>query len=136
MSVSGRSVAAAGTEAASDTASRLALAGLMIGAGTLHFVVPRAYDRMVPRALGRPRPWTLASGVAEITAGVLLAVPRTRRAGAWFTAALLVGVLPANVDAAVRGGMPARGWLGSATAAWLRLPLQIPLIWWALRHRT
>lgn len=130
-----RWVPAAPGEAPTETASRLALAGLMVGTGSLHFVVPRAYDRLIPRVLGQPRPWTLASGVAEIAAGALLGVPRTRRVGAWAVAAVLVGVFPANVDAAVRGGMPARGWLGSATAAWLRLPLQVPLVWWALRHR-
>lgn len=107
----------------------------MVGAGVLHFVAPQAYDRLVPRALGPPRPWTLASGAAEAAAGVLLAVPATRGLGARAVAGVLVAVFPANVDAALRGGMPARGWLGSPVVAWLRLPLQVPLIRWALRHR-
>jgi uncharacterized membrane protein len=116
-------------------ASRLALAALLTCTGTLHFMYPRAYDRMIPEMLGAPRVWTLASGAAEVASAALLAVPRTKRLGAWAIAALLVAVFPSNIDAALSGGMPARGWLGSAQVAWLRLPLQLPLIWWALSHR-
>lgn len=122
-------------ETGGKAASRYVLALFMFSAGALHFVSPRVYDRMVPDILGAPRFWTLASGAAEIASGVLLAVPKTKRIGSWFVAALLVAVFPANIDAALQGGMPARGWLGSPVVAWLRLPLQLPLIWWALQYR-
>lgn len=107
----------------------------MTGAGTLHFAVPAAYDRLVPKWLGEPRLWTLASGAAEVASGALLAWPRTRRAGAWAVVAVLVGVFPANVQVALDGGLPgASGLLASPVAAWLRLPLQVPLVLWAFRH--
>ena len=76
-----------------------------------------------------------ATGVLEIGAGVLVAIPATRRLGAWLSAVVLVGVWPANVQMALDGGLPGAGFpLGSAVVAWLRVPLQIPLIVWALRQ--
>src|ERR1035437_2949307 len=81
----------------------------------------------------RPRP---AGGVAEIICALLLLTPRTRRLGAWATVALLVAVLPANVQMALDGGYPDAPFpANSAVGAWLRLPLQVPLVWWALSLR-
>ena len=105
----------------------------MVVAGTAHFVVPVFYDRMIPRLLGPPRPWVYASGVAEVAGGVLLASARTRRVGAWWVAALLVLVFPGNVKMALDGGVDGSGPLAGPTAAWFRLPLQVPLVWWAWR---
>jgi uncharacterized membrane protein len=118
-------------------ASLLTLAAFMVGAGTLHFVIPSSYARIVPRVFGagNARALVLASGAVEMAAGMLLVVPRTRRLGAWVTAALLVAVFPANVRMALDGGIPGEGFpLGSPVVAWLRLPLQVPLVWWAWTH--
>lgn len=107
----------------------------MVVAGTLHFVIPASYERIVPRSLGNARALVAVSGVAEIGAGVLLAFRPTRRAGAWLAAALLMAVFPANVQMALDGGIPGKGFpLGSPIVAWLRLPLQVPLVLWALNH--
>ncbi|MGI9015969.1 MAG: DoxX family protein [Euzebya sp.] len=110
------------------------LATVMVAAGVLHFVAPKPYDSIIPRVLpdAYRRPLTYASGVAEMTVGVMMLVPRTRRLGAQLTALLLVAVWPANIDAALRGGYPGLdGFFGTPTAAWLRVPLQLPLILWA-----
>lgn len=115
--------------------SRLALSALMVAAGVAHFLVPEPYERIVPGFLGRARLVVCASGVAEVVAGALLATPRTRRAGAWLSLGILVGVFPANVKMALDGGIEGYGFpIGSPVVAWLRLPLQIPLIVWAWRH--
>jgi uncharacterized membrane protein len=111
-------------------------AGAIMAVGVLHFVAPRPFDAIIPRALPAEarRPLTYASGAAEIACGALMAVPRTRRLGGRLTTVLLLAVWPANIDAALRGGYPGlAGFAGSAAAAWLRVPLQLPLIWWALR---
>jgi uncharacterized membrane protein len=122
-------------EAPGRHASRLALATLLVGLGALHFVITPSYERIVPRALGsgNARTLVLVSGAAEIAAGALLTVPRTRRLGAGMAAALFVVVFPANVQMALDSGIEGAGFpLGSPVVAWLRLPLQVPLVWWAL----
>jgi uncharacterized membrane protein len=111
------------------------LAAVLLGAGALHFVITSSYERIVPRGLGsgNARTIVLVSGAAEIAAGALLTVPRTRRLGAGLAAALLVAIFPANVQMALDGGIEGAGFpLGSPVVAWLRLPLQVPLVWWAL----
>ncbi len=116
-------------------ASLVLLIGMLAGVGTLHLIHPKPFDHLVPEALGNPRLWTYGSGAAEITGAALLAHPRTRRFGGWWAAALLVAVFPGNVKAALDGGMRgAPAPLDSAAVAWLRLPLQVPLVTWALRH--
>jgi uncharacterized membrane protein len=46
--------------------------------------------------------------------------------------ALFVAVFPANLKMAFDAGLPARGTRRAiALTAWLRLPLQVPLILWA-----
>ena len=63
---------------------------------------------------------------------------RTGRVGAWLTTALLVAVFPANVQMALDAGterqavpdMPVGRFRSIALA---RLPLQLPLVGWAVR---
>ena len=106
------------------------LATLMAGMGTLHMVAPRPFDALVPERLpGGPRTWTYLSGAAELACAAAVAHPRTRKAGALATAGLMAAVFPANVKMA-------RDWrrrpLPFRAAAYGRLPLQAPLIAWAL----
>src|SRR5436305_6843714 len=109
----------------------LALAGLLATAGVTHFATPRQYDAIVPRSLpGSPRVWTYVSGVAELATAAAIAYPQTRRLGGAAAAALFAAVFPANVKMA-------RDWRArpapARVAAYGRLPLQAPLIWWAVR---
>lgn len=116
------------------TATALSLAGLLLVAGAAHFVVPRSYERIVPRMFGDPAFWVRWSGVAEVGCAALVAVPRTRRFGALAAAVVFVVVYPANIKMALDGGVPGAGFpLGSTAVAWARLPLQVPLILWARR---
>ncbi len=117
-----------------SSTTALSLAGFLLVAGLAHFVVPRSYQRIVPRILGDPAFWVRWSGVAEIGCAALVAYPRTRRAGALAAAALFVAVFPANVKMALDGGVAGAPFpLGSSVVAWARLPLQVPLIVWAWR---
>ena len=112
----------------------LGLAAFLLVAGLAHFVVPRAYERIVPRLLADPAFWVRWSGVAELGCAALVGAPRTRRFGAYLTAAIFVAVFPANVQMALDGGVPGQPFpWGSPVVAWLRLPLQAPLIVWAWR---
>jgi uncharacterized membrane protein len=106
------------------------LAGLLGSSAVLHFARPRPFDSIVPRALpGSPRAWTYLSGAVELGLAVAVAAPRTRRTGALLTAGFFAAVLPANIKMA-------RDWENRPTplrtAAWARVPLQAPLIGWAL----
>ncbi|WP_405492266.1 hypothetical protein [Nocardia sp. NBC_00511] len=105
-----------------------ALASILLGAGTLHFALPKFYDATIPPQLpGKPRTYTQVSGVIEFGIGTLILVPRTRGFGARLAALLFIAVFPANVQMAydwVRSGRPAPLKAG----ALLRLPLQIPLV--------
>jgi uncharacterized membrane protein len=104
------------------------LAAVLGGSGVLHLLRPRTYEWLVPPELGPPRPWVLGSGVAEIAAGVLLAVPRSRRTGGRLAAALLVAFVPAHVHTFRVVDRRA-----TTVAAAVRLPLQIPLVRAALK---
>ena len=109
--------------------SPILLTALLAGAGATHFVKPGLYDAIVPRALpGSPRAWTYASGVAEVALAVAVAHPTTRRRGALAAAVLFVVVFPANVQMALDADS-----LGAKSIAYARLPLQLPLVWWAWR---
>ena len=102
-------------------------------AGATHFAAPGAYESLIPSVLGSPRTWVYGSGVAELACAVGLAVPRTRTVAAWATAVLFVAVFPGNVTMAVRAS--GRDALYRAVA-YGRLPLQAPLVWWAVAVAT
>jgi uncharacterized membrane protein len=100
-------------------------------AGVMHFVKPRAYQKIVPPYLPAPEILVYLSGIAEIAGGAGLMVPATRRwAGPWL-AATLAAVFPANLHMALHPEqyptIP-----GGAKALWGRLPIQILLISWVL----
>ena len=115
-------------------AAAIGLAGFLTVTGTTHFVVPRPYDAIVPRRLpGRRRAWTYVSGMAELATAALVAVPRTRRVGGLVAAGLFVAVFPANVKMAVDWARQPRRSPLQRLVAWMRLPLQVPLVTWAVR---
>jgi uncharacterized membrane protein len=98
--------------------------------GVLHFAHPAPFVAIVPRSLPRPELLVALSGVAELACAALVASPRTRRAGGLAAAALFAAVFPANVSMALRSRRRPRWY---RVVAWARLPLQIPLVGWALR---
>lgn len=116
-----------------DHVSALALSALLVSAGTTHLAKPQLFDPLVPRWLpGRRRAWSLGSGVAEVAVGIGVAVPRSRRLAATAAAALFVAVFPGNLTMAWRWRhRPPR----QQAVSLGRLPLQWPLVRWALAVR-
>ncbi len=112
-----------------ERAGGLGLAALLGLAGLAHFVAPQGFDDIVPKMLGNGRLWTYASGVAELVGAGLLSRPKTARLGGYYAAALFVIVFPANVYAAVKPVPP----FDNPILGYGRLPLQVPLVLWALR---
>lgn len=100
-------------------------------AGALHFVMPDAYERMVPPALPAPRPLVYCSGVAEIAGGVGLLRPTTRRLAGWWLIATLIAVFPANVHMAAHPDEYPT-FPGGARGLQARLPLQAVFVAWVL----
>ena len=109
---------------------RRCLALFLGGSTVAHVLRPGWFVPMIPDWVpGDPSLVHAAATVAEGTAALLLGSRRTARLGGWAAAAVFVGVFPANVQAVVDGGYDlAPGWLGTRTAAVLRLPLQLPLV--------
>ena len=114
---------------------RFIFAGIFTVSGVMHFAVPKIYIQIVPPFLPQPKALVLVSGAAEILGGVGLLIPRLRRAAGYSLAILLVAVFPANIYMAI-AHVPATGVAGNRWLQWIRLPLQLPLIWWALRYTT
>lgn len=99
-------------------------------AGIMHFVIPRQYQAIVPDYLPAHRELVVASGLAEIAGGMGVMHPRTRRAASWWSVATLIAVFPANLHMALhpdRYKVP-----GGRPALYLRLPVQLLFIGWAL----
>jgi uncharacterized membrane protein len=113
--------------------SRAALAAFFTFMGTMHFVIPRSFEAIVPATIAaRKREAVAVSGVAEIAGAALVLHPATRRFGRWWLLGLLIAVFPANIHMAVNPDQ-IRGldlqkvprW-----TLWARLPLQpLAMIW-------
>ena len=121
------------TESRLREAVRMLLAVLFVAAGMLHFVLPKAYEAIIPPGLPSPRALVLISGIAEVAGGIGLMVSPLRRLAAWGLIALLIAVFPANVYVAASperfAHLPLPAW-----ALWARLPLQFVLVtavWWS-----
>lgn len=115
-----------------DRVLRWTLTVFMVFAGSLHFIVPDVYVSMMPSALPAHLALVYISGVCEMLGGLGLILPQTRRLAAWGLVALLVAVLPANINMAVNH-LPLGKWETPVWALWARLPLQLLLIAWAYR---
>ena len=116
---------------ASRSATTTGLAVLFGVLGTLHFVKPEPFERIVPRSLPRKKGLVYASGAAELACAAGLLHPRTRRAAGLVSAGLLVAVFPANVQMAT--DLQRKGSTAAKAVGWARLPFQLPLIRWALK---
>ena len=100
-------------------------------AGAYHFLHPEFYVPMVPPYLPLHTELVHLSGLAEMVLGVLVLVPRTRRAAAWGIILLLIAIFPANIHIALNNVPVFGAKQGAGIWNWVRLPLQGVLIAWA-----
>lgn len=114
------------------------LAGLIGGSSVIHYVRPETFEGIVPSFLGDPRTWVYVSGVAETACAAALVYRPTRGRAGLATALLFVLVFPANLQMALdsvgsgAGSGSHTGLAYNPVVAFGRLPLQIPLVFWAL----
>jgi uncharacterized membrane protein len=104
------------------------MAAIYFIAGFNHFRNPRLYLKIIPPYFSNPKLLNGITGVAEIIFGILLCIPQTTSFAAWGIIALLIAVFPANLymyqNDKASLGLPK--WI-----RFIRLPLQIILIYWA-----
>ena len=106
----------------------LLLVAVFLLAGVSHFVIPDAFQRIVPSWVPEPRLMVYLSGVAELAGAAGLLIPSLRAYAGYGLIALLFAVFPANIN------MLQLARESNASAAyqlilWMRLPLQPLLLW-------
>jgi uncharacterized membrane protein len=105
------------------------LAVLFLTSGVLHLVNPGAFLWLMPPWLPEHNLLILVSGVSEIVSAIGL-IAKQKWAG-YLSALVLLAVWPANIWYAFDVSSQGLNW--QTAIAWLRLPLQIPLIYAAIR---
>jgi uncharacterized membrane protein len=110
---------------------RIATACVFLFTGIGHFVQSRPMSAMIPLQVPKPLrlPIIYASGVFEIVAAIAVLVPGWSRAVGILLCLFLVGVLPANIDAALRR-VPFGGHGVGPSYLLVRVPLQLALLCW------
>ena len=109
------------------------LVGAYVVSGVTHLVRPQVFEPTIPPQLPKARELVYLSGVAELVCAAGLVNPATRRAAGYASAALLVAVLPANVEMARQAQASVRcrstpGKQARLAGMLARVPAQWPLI--------
>ena len=107
----------------------LLLAALFLASGVLHLINPAAFEWLMPPWLPEHNFLILLSGVFELVCAVGL-IAKQKWVG-YLSALVLLAVWPANIWYAF--DVLDQGSTGVIVAAWLRLPLQIPFIYGAIK---
>jgi uncharacterized membrane protein len=102
----------------------------MVAAGTMHFVKPDFYLKIMPPYLPLHRELVYLSGFFEMALGLSLLISRLSRFAAWGIIALLIAVFPANIYVYQHPDVISI----SPIVGLLRLPLQGVFILWAYWH--
>jgi uncharacterized membrane protein len=109
----------------------IGLAAILGTSGCIHLGKPEVYEPIMPKMIPAHREVIFASGVAELLCAAGLLVPRLRKPAGWASAALLLGVYPANFKMAADAAQTRS--TKFKAIAWGRLPLQVPMIRTALK---
>ncbi len=98
-------------------------------AGANHFINADFYSKIMPPVFPAPLFLIYLSGAFEIALGIMLLIPKFTRLAAWGLIALLIAVFPANVYMAMNPQLFPEF---SAAMLYLRLPLQLVIMAWAV----
>jgi uncharacterized membrane protein len=112
--------------------SKYALVFLLLFAGSMHFLRPYFFIKIMPSYIPFHLKMVYISGIVEILCGLLLIFPQTQTFGAYLSILLFIAVFPANIEMAKDYYIEHNKFLWLAI---VRLPLQILLIWWAYQFR-
>lgn len=103
------------------------LGATFVVAGSLHFLFPAPYVKIMPPVFPAPLFLVYLSGFFELVLGATM-FTRFAPWGAWGLIALLIAVFPANIHMALHPELFPKI---PPFALWWRLPLQAVLIAWA-----
>ncbi|WP_323788106.1 MauE/DoxX family redox-associated membrane protein [Psychroserpens sp.] len=101
---------------------------MYVVAGTMHFIKPKAYMRIMPRYLPNPKLLVYLSGIAEIVLGIALCIPALEVYAVYGIIAMLLVFL--LVHFYMLSGEKA----SAGIPKWIliiRIPLQFGLMYWA-----
>jgi uncharacterized membrane protein len=107
------------------------LVSIFVLSGIAHLVNPGAFEALIPPVLGNESLWIAGSGIAEIVAA--LGILAKQKWAPKFTALILLIIWVGNWWYAIDVTFNLESSWFLILGSWLRLPLQIPLIQWALR---
>ncbi len=107
------------------------MAFLYIVAGINHFRVPVLYQKIIPTYLPNPSLLNILCGIIEIVLGISLLIPAISQLAAWGIILLLLAVFPTHIFMLTnpKASMGLPKWV-----LYLRLPLQVLLIFWAYSY--
>ncbi len=105
------------------------LVAFFVAGGVNHFLSPEFYLPMMPPYIPAHEFMVALSGATEIVAGIMLAIPKTSKWGAWFIIAHLLIFFTVHIymiqEAATEfAEIP-------LAALWIRIPFQFLFIAWA-----
>ncbi|MDQ0271939.1 DoxX family protein [Cytobacillus purgationiresistens] len=106
---------------------------VLFGAGVLHFTQEKKFRSIVPKALPFRKAIVLISGVMEVLFAILLWVHKGQAIIGKLLAFFMIIILPANINMAMKNNTYVKGKKLHPVLLWLRLPLQLPLIFGALK---
>jgi len=107
-------------------------AGFYLYAGYTHYKRPWFYYKITPPWIKKwKKEINVIVGIAEVLGGIGLLIPQTRSMAAWGIIALLIAVFPANIYMLISKDTSEKIPLWFL---WLRLPLQVLLLWWAWQY--
>ena len=96
--------------------------------GSLHFIQPDFFLKIMPPYLPYHLPLVYASGFIEITLGFCLLFKKLRFFAGWGLILLLIAVYPANIYLAFNETPQIALGIAPFMASWVRLPLQFVFI--------
>ena len=108
----------------------LLLAAFYVAAGVNHFVKPKFYLDIMPPSLPEPLLLVQLSGVFEVLGGLGVLLVATRLWAGYGIVALLLAVMQVHINMALHPEAYAQ--MAPAWGIYLRLPLQLVLIAWAV----
>jgi uncharacterized membrane protein len=107
---------------------RIGLAAMFLLAASGRLVAPAGLLQMIPEFLPFRQQALYLSGIFEVLGALGLLVPRLQRLAGWGLIALLIVVVPANINVALNN-LQIEGQAGSPLYQWARVLWQLVLIW-------